>query len=485
MARKSIGINLDDNDMNNINNNFIELYDEKNKLIGTEKIKDGSINQFKLADNSISESKLRDSSVGRDKVKDSAITHSKLSTNAVGDENIIDSSISGKKIQNLTIGTQKLENFSVANGKIVNKAITRGKMDDSFMFNGRLASESSINKIYDDGVYIVEVNNSGIYPEGVPKNKLYVLEIKRVQGWVHQTLSGLESPENRYIRWVGMTSGTVSEWKKLYGDSDGSNQPDISPLNILMIGNSFSHNSSEELIKILARTGIDARVSFSYKPSETLEGLYNNTISNEKEYSYYERTATKGLFNTVKKDDYSLLDCIKEHDDWDIITFQQRSALSSDYETYQPYLNNLINFVKENTEKTFKVGILQTWADSTSRTSNQMEMYNGLVDAYDQAMMDEDIGIILPVGTAIQNARSNDALNSVDDELTEDGYHLGALGKQIAGLTIFESLFSGRYKKDLFNDVDSTPENTTNYQNYYAKLAARNAVLKPNKLSEL
>src|SRR5699024_3506848 len=173
------------------------------------------------------------------------------------------------------------------------------------------------------------------------------------------------------------------------------------------------------------------------------------------------------------------LDCLSEHDDWDIITFQQRSVLSPDYSSYQPYLNELISYAKSNVPNSFEVGILQTWADATSRTPNQMEMYNGLVYAYDQAMRDEDIGIIFPVGTAIQNARSNNVLNAVDDELTEDGYHLGALGKQIAGLTIFESLFSGRYKKDLFNDVYSTPVNTTNYQNYYAKLAARNAVLKP------
>lgn len=483
MARKPIGINLDDNDMNGLNDNFIELYDEKNKLIDTEKIKDGSINQFKLADNSISESKLRDSSVGGGKIKSGAVTHSKLSTNAVGDKNIIDSSISGGKLQDLTIGTEKIQNFSVSNGKMANKAITRGKLDDSFMFNGRLPSSVNIDSVFNDGVYIVEVNNTGTYPEGMAKNRIYTLDVKRVQGWIHQTLSGLESPENCFVRWLGAESGTVSIWKRYAGQSDGDSK--LSPLKILMVGNSFAHNVSEESIKILARTGIDATISIVYKPSESLEGLHGNISTGAKIYTYYERTSINGSFNTTKKDNYSLLDCLSEHDDWNIITFQQRSVLSSDYSSYQPYLNELISFAKSSVPNSFEVGILQTWADATSRTPNQMEMYNGLVDAYDHAMMDEDIGIILPVGTAIQNARSNDALNSVGDELTEDGYHLGTLGKQIAGFTLFESLFSGRYKKDLFNDVHSVPGSVTNYQNYYAKLAARNAVLKPNKLSEL
>lgn len=401
----------------------------------------------------------------------------------IKNSDIENGAIDGGKLQDLTIGTEKIKNFSISNGKIINKAITRGKMDDSFMFNGRLTSEISMDTVFDDGVYIVEVNNIGVYPEGMAKNRIYTLDVNRVQGWIHQKISGLESPEDCYVRWLGASSGTIGEWKRYAGQSDADSK--LTPLKILMVGNSFAHNVSEEAIKILARTGIDATISVVYKPSESLEGLHSNISTGDKIYTYYERTSSNGNFNTVKKDNYSLLDCLSEHNDWDIITFQQRSVLSPDYSTYQPYLNELISFAKSNVQNSFEVGILQTWADATSRTPNQMEMYNGLVDAYDQAMRDEDIGIILPVGTAIQNARSNDVLNAVDDELTEDGYHLGALGKQIAGLTVFESLFSGRYKKDLFNDVYSTPLNTTNYQNYYAKLAARNAVLKPNKLSEL
>lgn len=483
MAFNPLGSLLNRVFRNELNRMLEELYDKQSQKIKNSDIEDSAINQFKLADNSVSETKLRESSVGAPKIKPGAVTHSKLSTNAVGNQNIIDASVGGEKLQDLTVGTEKIQNFSVSNGKMSNKAITRGKLDDSFMFNGRLPSNANIDSVFNDGVYIVEVNNIGTYPEGMAKNRIYTLDVKRVQGWIHQKISGLESPENCFIRWLGASSGTIGEWKRYAGQSDADSK--LTPLKILMVGNSFAHNVSEEAIKILARTGIDATISVVYKPSESLEGLHENTITNAKIYSYYERTSLNGSFNTIKKDDYSLLDCLSEHDDWDIITFQQRSVLSPDYSSYQPYLNELISYAKSNVPNSFEVGILQTWADATSRTPNQMEMYNGLVDAYDQAMRDEDIGIIFPVGTAIQNARSNNVLNAVDDELTEDGYHLGALGKQIAGLTIFESLFSGRYKKDLFNDVYSTPVNTTNYQNYYAKLAARNAVLKPNKLSEL
>lgn len=469
MARTILGSPLNMDFRNELNRMLGELYGDLSTATGTKQKLDEFLEGSGVVSNEM--------------IADGAVTTNKLSPNAVGNDNVIDASLNGNKLQDLSVGTYKLENFSVSNGKIGNKAVTRGKLDDTFMFNGRISPDVSIDTVFKDGVYIVEANNVGTYPDEMQENRIYSLEVKVVQGWVHQEISGLESPENCFVRWLGAISGTIGEWKRYAGQSDTDSK--LTPLKILMVGNSFAHNVSEEAIKILARTGIDATISVVYKPSESLEGLHSNISTGDKIYTYYERTSSNGSFNTVKKDNYSLLDCLSEHDDWDIITFQQRSVLSPDYSSYQPYLSELISYAESNVPNSFEVGILQTWADATSRTPNQIEMYNGLVDAYDQAMRDEDIGIMLPVGTAIQNARSNNVLNAVDDELTEDGYHLGALGKQIAGLTIFESLFSGRYKKDLFNDVYSAPVNTTNYQNYYAKLAAKNAVLKPIKITEL
>src|SRR5699024_3160068 len=131
---------------------------------------------------------------------------------------------------------------------------------------------------------------------------------KQVKGWIHQKISGLESPENCFIRWLGASSGTIGEWKRYAGQSDEDSK--LTTLKILMVGNSFAHNVSEEAIKILARTGIDATISVVYKPSESLEGLHSNISTGDKIYTYYESTSSNGSFNTVKKDNYSLLDCL-------------------------------------------------------------------------------------------------------------------------------------------------------------------------------
>ena len=100
-------------------------------------------------------------------------------------------------------------------------------------------------------------------------------------------------------------------------------------------------------------------------------------------------------------------------------------------------------------------------------------------------MKDADIGILIPCGSAIQSARTNSELMSKDDELTEDGSHLSELGDYIAGLTIFQTLLSGRYKKDIDSDVTFKPSSVTNYQMYLSKLVAKNAEIKPFGVSDI
>ena len=448
--------------------------------ITSDKLVDQSVTQFKLADLSVSETKLRESAVGRDKIKNGAVTQSKLSNNAVTKDSILDKTITGDKIDDLAIKTDNLDNFSVSNGKVINGAITRGKLSDSFMFNGRIAPNESINDIVKDGYYIIEAGNIGDFPETLDSNSVYVLNVKVIQGWVHQELTKLETPELRFIRWVGLSSGTVGKWKSLMSNDNTPNET----IKILMIGNSFSHNISEELIKMFSRSGLNAVVGVVYKVNESLEGLYNNTLTGDKDYTYYERTSDSGLFNTRKFDNYSLEDCIDTHSDWNIITFQQRSTLSTDYETYQPYLNDLISFVRSVTPADFETALIQTWADSTSRTPEQIEMYNGLVSAYNQAFYNEDFNYFVPIGTAIQNARTDEYLLNADNELTADGYHLSDLGKQVAGLTMFKVLVSPYYNIDI-NSIKSKPKDVTNYQDFKGKIAVKNAVLRPDHITEI
>ena len=49
-----------------------------------------------------------------------------------------------------------------------------------------------------------------------------------------------------------------------------------------------------------------------------------------------------------------------QSDIWDVVTLQQASSLSVDYNTYQPYLNTIADYVHIHAPKA-KIMIHQTW----------------------------------------------------------------------------------------------------------------------------
>lgn len=68
----------------------------------------------------------------------------------------------------------------------------------------------------------------------------------------------------------------------------------------------------------------------------------------------------------------------------------------------------------------------------------------------------DGINVIIPVGTAIQNAR-NTSLNSVS-QLTRDGWHLNTgVGRYLAACTVVSSLFTPVYDIAIQDDLSLIP----------------------------
>lgn len=97
-----------------------------------------------------------------------------------------------------------------------------------------------------------------------------------------------------------------------------------------------------------------------------------------------------------------------ESDKWDIVTLQQASPLSFKPETFEPYLGNLIEYVKKYAPQA-EIVLQMTWAyrddhplfDKTLK--NPEEMYQGILAAYDQYGKKYDLRVI-PSGAAIMLA---------------------------------------------------------------------------------
>ncbi len=234
----------------------------------------------------------------------------------------------------------------------------------------------------------------------------------------------------------GGTSGSQEETQT---EPPSTNAPTtIKSLKVLAIGNSFSVDAMEHLYAIAKAEGVSEIILGNlYIGGCPLNKHAANSISGEAAYKYYKNTTGDWAVNPQP---FSLLQGIQD-EQWDIITMQQASGKSGLTDTYQPHLNNLIAFVNENkTNPDAKLFWHMTWAYQSDSThgdfadygNNQNSMYLGIVNALQKSV--EPVGAfekILPVGTAIQNARTS----FVGDTLTRDGFHLSDLGRVIAAYT--------------------------------------------------
>lgn len=261
-------------------------------------------------------------------------------------------------------------------------------------------------------------------------------------------------------------------------------------LRILMVGNSFAQDACQWLFDICAESGIEAVVGTTVKGGESLGGYWNNVQNNNAAYTYYKWSPTQGQTTATSV----TLDTALADEKWDVITFQQASGNAGNYSTFQPYLNNLIAHARSKvTSESLRIGLHMPWAyasgsnhaDFPNYNSNQAQMYEAITDAYQRALIDTDIDLLIPSGTAVQNARTNANLMAVGDELTRDSYHMDyGTGRYLVGMTVFASVMAPKYGRNIFANRFVPGNGGTKSLSYLAKLAVNHAVQSPFKITE-
>ena len=95
-------------------------------------------------------------------------------------------------------------------------------------------------------------------------------------------------------------------------------------------------------------------------------------------------------------------------DEWDVVTLQQASPDSFKFETYQPYLGELFDYVRKYAPKA-KIYMHQTWSYEEGQPSiakwgfeNQAEMFAAIEDAYEKAAKAINADGILKSGKVLQ-----------------------------------------------------------------------------------
>ncbi len=233
-------------------------------------------------------------------------------------------------------------------------------------------------------------------------------------------------------------------------------------IKILAIGNSFSQDATQWMYNILTDLGVrEVVVGNLYIAGCSLKTHASKAADGSDAYTYYKGNAeTEGVM-TAASDKKSLLYGLQD-EDWDYISLQEASPTSGVSTAYEPYLTELIEFINANkTNPDAKLMWHMTWAYQGTSThenfptygKNQDIMYKSIVKATQKAVLPhEEISIIIPAGTALQNMRTS----TIGDNLTRDGYHLSnGLGRYAAGVMWAKSILDA----DL-SALKTMPDNT-------------------------
>lgn len=213
-----------------------------------------------------------------------------------------------------------------------------------------------------------------------------------------------------------------------------------STLKVLAIGNSFTDDPTAYLDDLVISSGIDRTKLCLYvgviggSSLQTWSEKYN---SNETvEITRKVGLASVGTTSGTLKQIFS--------QDWDIVVLNQLSSLAINYGSLNPHLKNLISFIRQDcANQKVCIAWQSVWSYYKEYTDNPKGIigWSDLCSVTKEQINKDGIDIIIPTGTAIQNARGS-SLNTAHD-ITRDGHHLAfGIGRYIAACTWFQTLFS-------------------------------------------
>lgn len=220
-------------------------------------------------------------------------------------------------------------------------------------------------------------------------------------------------------------------------------------MKILSIGNSFSQDAQRYLCRLAAAEGVKMKTVNLYIGGCTLRTHYINMLEDRADYSFEFGGESTGIRVSIAE--------ALASDDWDVVTLQQASHKSFDFDTFTPYIEALADLVRDYCPKA-KLVIHQTWAyeDGSSRLSEMAgfesaeAMLTAVKEAY--AMAAEKVGAytVIPSGEAMLAA-----VRGGIGKIHRDTFHasLGA-GRYLLALTWYAALTGADISENRFNDFD-------------------------------
>lgn len=204
-------------------------------------------------------------------------------------------------------------------------------------------------------------------------------------------------------------------------------------MKILSIGNSFSLNAMKYLHQIARADDVNIKAVALYIGSCSLATHYKNMNNDARAYEIHLNGVFTGFYASIRE--------ALQSDEWDVVTVQQASWHSVNYDSYQPYLNALVEYIKFHAPKA-KIMIHKTWSYRQGceylkkmGCDDQIEMYNALSKAYEKASAELGGLEVLASGEVMQAL-----LKAGIPDVHSDDIHANALGEYAMGLVWYKKL---------------------------------------------
>lgn len=210
-------------------------------------------------------------------------------------------------------------------------------------------------------------------------------------------------------------------------------------IKILAIGNSFSQDSTA-LLQLLTDE-IEVR------------NLYIGGCSLDMHVTNIENDAAKYELQENGEKMQNALVSIKEaliSDKWDYITVQQVSGRSGVYDSFYPYLNELLDYVRKYSDA--EIILHETWSyeigsghpDFGTYNSDREQMSQAIKEAYEKVSLKENLRII-KVGEAVQSLRAKPSFDYKNGglSLNRDGFHLSLSYGRLLAAAVWCKFFTG------------------------------------------
>ena len=202
----------------------------------------------------------------------------------------------------------------------------------------------------------------------------------------------------------------------------------MSKLSILMIGNSISIDAAHFTHQVTLGGDVEIEICVLYVGGCSLEqhiGFIKDDVS---PYEWFINGESTGRYISLRD---ALV--LKE---WDYITLQQVSYLSGEKDSFYPFINELMDYVRKY-QKSPKFVLHKTWPYETGFSKPAFErygydrktMYACINKAFDFVSKDLGINTIIRSGDIIEAA-----IEKFGEHFHSDGLHLNNEGRYLAAL---------------------------------------------------